>query len=151
MIQDTVVLEEINDNWKAVEEMLDISRYSWTETEVAPGIIDFTRTLAEMTANLCVVFALGVLERTLLQLRDEGVFPSKGCALKSLMFASSEAGLSWLDFGWIDDIRRCRNNIAHKPQSFPEDECLIMINAIKAELQAWSILKGPEERVDRRA
>ena len=31
----------------------------WTETEVAPGIIDFTRSLAQMTANLCVVFALG--------------------------------------------------------------------------------------------
>ena len=142
MMQDTSVLEEIVDEWKALEEMLDISRYSWTETEVAPGVIDFTRALAEMTANLCVVFALGILERTLLQLRDEGVFPSKGCALESLMLASNEAGLSWLDFAQIDDVRRRRNGIAHKLQRFPEDDCLKMVRAIKAELQGWSIVKG---------
>lgn len=56
--------------------------------------------------NLCLLFALGVLERTLLQLRDERVFKKDRSVLSSLMAASRRSGLSLKNSNLIDEIAK---------------------------------------------
>ncbi|MCL4709100.1 hypothetical protein KJ068_28390 [bacterium] len=141
MIREQEVLMQLNVEWEAVEEMLKTARWSWTEVEVAPSVLDLSRDLAVAASNLCVLFAMAVLERTLLQLRDEKVFISDRSSLSNLMLASKNYGLPWMNYDLVDEIRTKRNAIAHKQTKFSEYECMAMVLAVKSELESWSIIK----------
>ena len=140
MIQDQIVLEGLRAEWKAIEDFLETIRCSWVEVETPAFQFEPSRDLAFLAANMCVVFALGLLERVLRQLKDEKVIRTDGCTLSHLMTASQMAGLSWKDYDLIDRIRIKRNEIAHKQLRLSEEECGKIVRAISDELQCWSII-----------
>lgn len=145
MIKDINILQEIIAEWTAVEELFLTARYSWTEVEAAPSIIEPTRDVAIVASNLCVIFATAILEKALAQFREEKVFKSNTFSLNNLMEASTK-NLSWRNYRLIDDVRRKRNAIAHENVRFSEEDCFDMILAIREELVGWSILEPTKDR-----
>ena len=140
MLLSQEVRTEIAAEWRTLEDMVELARWSWTEVDVGYGDFKFTRELAVSSLNLCVLFGLSLLERVLLHLRNEGYFRTRGSSLYRLMQASRDAGLPWRDFRCIDDIRRRRNEVAHRRGRFNEKECLAMLLAIADELEEQSIV-----------
>lgn len=102
--------------------------------------LEASRDLALLAANMCVVFALGLLERVLRQLKDEKVIRTDGCTLSHLMLASQMSGLPWKSYDLIDRIRIQRNETAHKQLRLSEEECGKIVGAIRDELQSWAII-----------
>ena len=65
---------------------------------------------ARLPESLLLVFAMAVLETTLLHLRDEGEFSCRRSELGAVMYASMEC-LAWQDFPGVDAIRAQRNQV----------------------------------------
>ena len=137
--------QQLAHDWAALEEMVQLARWSWTETDVGHGQFEQTGELATAALNLCVLFALSVLERGLSYMRNEGLFASNDSSLYGLMHSSRNAGLTWKNFNRIDGIRRSRNALAHRQTRFTQDECLVMLLVISDELAALSIVSPNRE------
>ena len=56
---------------------------------------------------------------------------------------ASQSAMSWADFDTVDEGRKCRNALAHDQTIPPRADSWKYIDAIEAELIAWSILDGP--------
>ena len=104
-----------------------------------PGFGTFTAPSREVYHNLPLVLAYAVLDQVLNELRDQGTFTSQTQKMGDKMNASRKA-LPWQDYKSVDDGREARNNLAHEAQLVSKADCLRFIDAIEAELKAWSIL-----------
>ncbi|MCO5190954.1 MAG: hypothetical protein M9928_17250 [Anaerolineae bacterium] len=138
--------EESAIEWCAVEDMVELARWSWTEVDVGYGQFEFSRELTVLSLNLCVVFGLSVLERALLRSRSEGYFSTRDSSFFGLMRASQDAGFAWRDAPLLDRIRNRRNEIAHQRARFSENECLVMLLAIAEELEEF-VGVAPQRRL----
>lgn len=137
--------EEIAIEWRALEDMVELARWSWTQVDVGYGQFEFTHELTVSSLNLCVIFGLSVLEKALLRLRSEGHFNTRDSSLFGLVQASQAAGFVWRDSLLLDGIRRKRNEIAHQRARFSENECLVMLLAIAEELEELATI-SPRRR-----
>ena len=84
MIMDPTILKQIKEEWDGVRLFQSkIQRH----LNVAGGIIGggSTHDLRNISHNLTLLFAFSVLERTLKQLKSEGVFSAKSNGLENLM------------------------------------------------------------------
>lgn len=146
MLDSQEVRDEIAAEWRALEDMVELARWSWTEVDVGYGQFDHTRALAVSSLNLCVLFGVSVLERFLLRLRGEGLLATNDSSLYGLMQASRVAGMPCRNFRRIESIRQKRNEIAHRRAPFSESECPVMLLAISDELKEQSIV-SPRNRL----
>jgi len=99
--------------------------------------------LLDFANNLALVFAYGVLEDVLKQLRDERTIVCDKWGLKNLM-AQSKHSLDWIDFRLVDKGRDRRNDIAHRGVVLARGECWKYVDAIEKEMLQWGIL-GPND------
>lgn len=137
---------DIESEWRALENMVELARWSWTEVDIGYGQFELTNELTVSSLNLCVVFGLSVLERMLLRSRSEGYFTTRDSSFFGLMRASQDAGFAWRNAPLIDRIRNRRNEIAHQRTRFSESECLVMLLAIAEELEEFAGV-APQRRL----
>ncbi|MDO8336096.1 MAG: hypothetical protein Q7T74_04955 [Candidatus Saccharibacteria bacterium] len=53
---------------------------------------------------------------------------------------ASRAFLPWQDYNTIDAGKNARNSLAHEAQLLSKTQCLMFIDGIDRELQAWGVL-----------
>lgn len=137
MIQNTIVLEDVRQEWGGVEALQSKLKRS----AFASGIGGrFPFALADAAHNLPFIHACAILNNVLEQLRDEGRFPCGERTLGALVNASKDE-ISWLDYALIKDkIVKDRNDIAHHGKLLGRGKCWEHIDAVKAELSGWGIL-----------
>jgi hypothetical protein len=133
MIRDASKLKELQETWQSVRTaeatIKAASSLPFVHAEVAMHYV------REYLFDLMLVYVFSVLDDVLRQLRDEGVFTSKGTNLKALMDGSRSA-LPWVDFALVGEARNRRNDVAHRRQHVPPADCARYIDAIEAELVA---------------
>jgi hypothetical protein len=140
MIQDPVILKEITDDWYGVRRLQAMITTN-LNFGFARGAV-WTDDFANICHSLLLPFAFSVLERTLQQIRDEGLFPCRSNQFGSLMKASRPA-LQWTDFVLVDEARERRNELAHEQRVVPRADVWRYLDAIERELILWRILTGP--------
>jgi hypothetical protein len=140
MITDPEALKGIRDSWNTVR-ILEAR----IQTTLHPGLFSLVPVMTnfqEVPDSLLLLFAVSVLETTLEQLRDQGVFVYKGRGLNGLMNASKKA-LRWQNFKEIQKIKDRRNQVAHDREFLRNGECAQYLDAIENELLAWPVLEHP--------
>jgi len=142
MIQNSTIKQEVQEEWDGVRSFQ--SRLQ-AHLNISGGIgfTGATHQLRNISHNLTLLFAFSVLERTLKQLRDEGMFQGKYNSLKKLMH-SSKSMVPWQDFSLIDKAREDRNKVAHKQKILERSECWKYINGIENELVFWKVIGTPK-------
>jgi hypothetical protein len=98
--------------------------------------------LVDLAYALTLPFAFSAFEKVLLELRDCGVIKCKRSQLRPLMEAS-RSRLWWQDYDLVDEARESRNALVHDRQTPSREDTIRYIDAIDAELRAWSIVTSP--------
>jgi hypothetical protein len=137
MIRDPQALQELRDAWQSFRDYQGRITRSLAFSFARGGF--FSHGAAELSDNLFMMFAFGVLHDVLLQLRDEGHFAGRDSRLGPTMSASRDA-LPWEDFDRLDRGRERRNDVAHRGMVFPREECRELVDAIEVQLLAWKII-----------
>ncbi len=126
--------ETVKAEWAALEGMVELARWSWTQIDEPSGEWLYSRDLSISSLNLCVLFGISIVEKSLLHIKNSGRFSTSNDSLYGLLKASRTA-ITWCDFARIDSIRKLRNRIAHSGVKFSENECLSMMLDISRELE----------------
>ena len=142
MIQDPSIKQEVQEEWDGVRSFQ--SRIQ-AHLNISGGIgsTGATHQLRNISHNLTLLFAFSVLEKTLKQLRDEGVFQEKDNSLKNLMY-SSKNDVPWQEFSLVDKAREDRNKVAHQQEILERAECWKYIDGIEKELVTWKVVVNPK-------
>lgn len=138
MIKNAETLGSIRESWRTVrtlEGMIQTNTNSGIIFTLIPAATGF----ATVPESLLLLFAVSVLEDTLRQLRDEGVFNCSRNELKRLMDAS-HGQLCWLNFDAVNAIRDRRNRVAHRREFLSPGQCQADIATIAQELLSWDVL-----------
>jgi hypothetical protein len=139
VIRDPIVLPEIRRDWAGVEALRSTLNRSAAGSIIGFGGI-FPFALANAAHNLPFIHAFAVLNDVLEQLADEGHFHCKSFFLGQLL-QSSEQVLPWQNFAEMSAGAMRRNDVAHHGLLLERGECWKYIDAIKAELSAWAVLR----------
>ncbi len=137
MIADLTVLQGIRSTWSGAETLRQRIQVGLS---ASVGIIGgvYPIGVADATHNLPFHHAYSVLNDTLQQLPSEGIFAWKSIFLGKLL-QESEQILPWNDFALIKSSADRRNDLAHRGDVLPHDDCWKYIDAVKTELKA----RGP--------
>ena len=137
MITDVAALADIRQSWEGARML---------RPRVQRGLVGVVGAgagtsvlLADIAHNLPFLHACSVLNDTLEQLRDEGVFRSKKRTLGALV-AASTGSLVWLDRTAIDRMVIDRNALAHDGAVLARATCWQYIALIEQQLGAWSVV-----------
>jgi hypothetical protein len=138
MIKDPEARQRIRDSWKTVRKLQARIHTALQPTlfSLVPSMTNFR----EVPDSLLLLFAVSVLENALDELRNQGVFSSRGSELGRLIEAS-RGTLRWQDYGKIQEIKNRRNDLAHERVFPPSDKCGEYLDAIAKELLAWGVLE----------
>jgi hypothetical protein len=140
MITDSKKLQHIRDSWNTVR-ILE-ARIKRTLNAGLFSLVPMMTNFKEVPESLLLLFAISVLEDTLEQLRDQGLFACEGRGLERLMKASTDK-LSWKHFEEIQEIKNRRNLVAHHREFLRNGQCAQYLTAIEQELLAWGVLDSP--------
>jgi hypothetical protein len=138
MITDPRRLQHIRDSWNTVR-ILE-ARITTTLNAGLFSLVPMLTNFKEVPESLLLLFAVSILEDTLEQLRDQGVFACQGRELERLMKAST-GKLPWKHFEKIQEIKNRRNRVAHDREFLRNDQCAQYLTAIEQELVAWGVLE----------
>jgi hypothetical protein len=144
VIIDPAILQEVRDEWKFAIKTQNSIRTTLGFYESIPPQARFDH-FSNLTHALVLTFAFSVLEKTLRELRDQGVFNCTRNELKELMNKSRPA-ISWLNFTNVYEGREKRNDLVHRQGILNRKDTWKYIDAIEKELIGWKVLTGPEER-----
>lgn len=137
MIQDQSVLQNVRAEWAFVRRAQNMMALGHNASIV--GGFPTTEDFKNASYSLCLLFAFSVLERVLIQLRDEGMFNCTSGQVGTLM-AASRSNLAWVNFALVDEAREARNKVAHHYRWPERRDCWRYLDAIEAELKAWQII-----------
>jgi hypothetical protein len=138
MIADLTALQEIRSAWNGVEALRErIQVGLFASVGIIGGVYPFS--VADAAHNLPFLHAYAVLNDTFQQLASEGKFICNSIFLGKLL-QESEQVLPWNDFALIKSGAGRRNDLAHRGDVLPRDDCWKYIDAIKTELTLWGIL-----------
>jgi hypothetical protein len=84
-----------------------------------------------------------MLTKALLLAKDEGLFTGSGSQLEDLMDAAKNA-LFWLDWQYLRDGVKRRNEVAQNAKLYGDLQCLLYIARIEDQLVAWGIIATKE-------
>ena len=137
MIKDSEVLDSIRSSWETVRISQAMVQ---TNLNFAFAFGGFqSHDFRKLCYSLVLLFAYSVLEDSLRELKQQGVFQAENLKLGTLMH-SSKVSLHWLKFDLVDKGRERRNDVAHYRAYVESPECWKYIDAIEDELVAWGIL-----------
>jgi len=144
MIVSSSALSKLQSEWRGVVQMRDRVRH----LVVSTFAFDSTQspTFGDVLYNLPSVLAFDVLTKVLLLARDEGRFGSSGVQLDELM-DSAKTALSWLDWQYLRDSGKRRNEIVQHAKLYGDLQCLLDIARIEDQLVAWGIIPITEPSV----
>ncbi len=137
MINDAAALTDIRQSWEGAR-MLRLRVQRGLAGLVGAGA-GTSVLLADIAHNLPFLHACSVLNDTLEQLRDEGVFRSGQRTLGALVEAST-GSLVWLDRATIDRMVIDRNSLAHDGVVLARAACWQYIDLIEQQLRDWAIV-----------
>lgn len=137
MIKDPIALSDAQKAWQDVRAWQGRAQRAFI-APLAQGAI-VPRAIGDLAHNVPFIFAYGVLNEVLGQLRNENLFACRTSNLGPLMGASRPA-LSWVDYALVDKGRDRRNELAHDGVVVPRGEIWTYVDAIEAELLAWKIM-----------
>lgn len=138
MIKDRNVLQEIREQWDAVLALRQkIKRHLFASAGTGGSFSHFA---ADCAHNLPFLHACSVLNETLIQMRDEGVFTEKKWTLGALV-GSAKHQVNWVNYAGVKKLVEDRNNLAHHAALLPRKDCWDNLDVIEAELRSWSIIK----------
>ena len=137
MIRNAEVLNDLRESWRTVVDLRDTIKVNiiWS---FSGGGYQSPR-FRSISYNLVLLFAFSVLERGLVQLRDEGLFKC-GSSRAGHLMESSRDSLNWTNYNAVDKVREDRNDMAHHRKIIDQEVVLAHIEAIQTELLAWGIL-----------
>ena len=138
MIKDPIILQALRDEWKGLRATQQSIKNTLSGYKRLTGGVYFNY-FENLVYSLVLPLAFSVLEHTLMQLRDEGVFKCKSNSLKHLMKASQPT-LPWLDFALVDEARDKRNKFVHEQKEIERVDTWKYVDAIEAELVEWKVL-----------
>jgi hypothetical protein len=141
MIRDTVALKSLVDEWHALRRVQGKLQIN-VVAAFAHGAVWLPQQIADEVYALLLPFGFSVLEHTLQQIRDEGIFTCKSSQMKALMDASIPT-ISWSDHKAVAAGREIRNKLTHEQVIPPCAETFRILDAIERELVAWRVLDGP--------
>lgn len=137
MIYDQTIRSEISQEWAAVVKLCAGSH----RQALIPGAEFINETPPVSFYNLPFLLAYAVLDQALTELIDQGTIQ---CGKKKPMLgdkiAASVNVLAWQNYALIEAGRIARNELAHDARLLGRNDCFTYIDAIEAELKAWSIL-----------
>lgn len=139
MIADQTVLADIQADWRVVRSSQDRVARNLAAGMSGIGGIGQSHEFRNFAHALCLFFAFSVLEKVLLELRDQGKFGCQRSQLQELMRVSASV-LPWHNYTLVDQGRISRNKIAHEQAVIERSEIWRFIDAIEMELKAWSIV-----------
>ncbi len=96
--------------------------------------------------NLPFLLALDVLKQVLLLAREDGRFTGSRTQLDDLM-DSAKTSLSWIDWQYLREGVKRRDEVAHHGKLFGDLQCLQYIAHIEAQLLAWRIIAAFEPHI----
>ncbi len=137
MINDAAALTDIRQSWEGAR-MLRLRVQRGLAGLVGAGA-GTSVLLADIAHNLPFLHACSVLNDTLEQLRDDGVFRSGQRTLGALVEAST-GSLVWLDRATIDRMVIDRNSLAHDGVVLARAACWQYIDLIEQQLRDWAIV-----------
>ncbi len=137
MIQDPAILKKIQQSWEGVVSL----RKKYHAVVVSSFVFGGWPALhiADAVHNIPFIFACSVLTDVLEQLKNEGHFNCEKRTLGALV-GCSKTKLPWLDYALIDELVEKRNDLAHRAELLPRDDCWKYIDAIESELKSWGIV-----------
>ncbi len=138
MIKDKYVKQELRESWNTVLSTKEMVKTNIVWAFAGGGYT--SKQFRDLSYNLTLLFAFSVIENTLSQLRDEGVFNSNSSQLGTLM-EKSKNKLPWIDYSLIDEARIKRNEIAHQQKWIDLELCLSYLDAMEVELINLGVLK----------
>jgi hypothetical protein len=147
MIKNATIFQEVRDEWKfAITTQNSINVTMGFYEKRADGA--YFDHFLNLIHGFVLTFAFSVLQNTLEQLRDEGVFNCGGNILGNLMNASNgkKSKMKWLNFPLVDEGRDKRNKLVHCQKFLKRTDTWKYIDAIEKELIGWKVLDRPEER-----
>lgn len=142
MIRDAAIKQEIREDWDGVR-MFQSRLQAHLNISGGMDSTGATHQLRNISHNLTLLFAFSVFERTLKQLKDEGIYQERSNFLKKLMI-SSKNNLNWKNYSLVDEAREERNKIAHQQEVLERGKCWEYIDAIEEELLSWNIIEKPK-------
>src|ERR1043165_2834591 len=134
MLLNPSALSTLQSEWQGVVRMRERIRH----LVVSTFAFDSTQspTFGDVLYNLPLVLAFDVLTKTLLFARDEHKFSGSSSQLDELMDAA-KAALSWLDWQYLREGVKRRNEIAQNAKLYGDLQCLLYIARIEDQLSAW--------------
>jgi hypothetical protein len=102
----------------------------------------FLPQIADEIYALLLPLGFSVLEHTLQQMRDDGLFDCRSSQLGSLM-TSSAAAVHWSNYAAVDTGRDVRNKLTHEQAVPPYIDTFRILDEIERELIGWTVLDGP--------
>jgi hypothetical protein len=133
VIKDQNVRAEIAQEWRSVRALVN-----WHRGHASPGGYILEKP-PDKFYNLPLVLAYAVLDDVLAQMINEHIFKCSknngNCFNLGDKMKSSIGMLAWIDYTTIDDVRKKRNEVAHKGILHSQGVCLQYINAVEDELK----------------
>ena len=140
MIRDAEPLRTLAQEWHAVRRSQGKIQICVTAS-FASGAWFLPQIRDEIYA-LLLPLGFSVLEHTLQQMRDEGVFVCRLSNVGSLM-KSSAAAVQWANYAAVDLGRGVRNKLVHEQAVPPHSDTFRILDEIERELIGWKVLDGP--------
>lgn len=141
MIRNKKISRALARDWKGVRLTLALVRSNMSGAFSAGGTTRF----ADLSYGLILPFAFSVLQRVLMELRDEKVFPCESNTLESLMQCSKHA-LPWVDYRTIRMGSEVRDDFAQNQKIPATATTWKYVDAIEAELVAWNVFPATQVR-----
>jgi len=137
MITNTSVLQTLQTEWQGVLKLkgkIDkLLKASFSQGASAIAL------LADIPHNLPFLYACGVFNDALIEIRDAGYFKSKMRTLGALI-TDSKNSLPWLNYTLMKEVVEKRNDLAHRAVILPRCDCWRYIDAIELQLRDWNVL-----------
>ena len=137
MIESSSAIFALQSDWLGVVRMRERVRHLVVSTFAFDA--NHSPTFGDVLYNLPLVLAFDVLTKILLLARDEGHFVSSSYQLDELI-DSSKTAFSWLDWQYLHDAAKWRNDVAQSAKFYGDLQCLLHIAKIEDQLQAWGII-----------
>src|SRR3990167_3302645 len=134
MIKDRSVKIELRESWNTVLESKKMIQANIVFAFAGGGYV--SKTFKDLAYSMTLLFAFSVVEKALIQMRDEGSFSCGSSQLGELM-KKSRGSINWIDFDGIDQARVNRNEVAHNHKWIDLHVCLEYLDKIELELVNW--------------
>jgi hypothetical protein len=137
MIKDKTIKQELRDSWHTVLSTKDM--IARNNAGAITSRATQTDEFRNLTNNLLLLFGFSVVEKALLQFKDEGNIKSSSNQLGSLM-KKSKNKICWVNYDLIREAKKKRDLIAHEQIWISRDICWKYLDAIEVELINWGVL-----------